>query len=107
VSYESACTSGYSECTCCGEIIIVDDTDIPEMCDACTLADCPESGDDCQIPQCWECAKGDDGSVSRASLMNDGHWHSNCEEPCPNAGEHWPATPEAIAVANATKGEAS
>ena len=72
---------GYHDCDCCGETILDQ-----WLCDGCIEAGCPESGDDCQIPQCFECCEGDG---PRASLMNDGKWHSNCDAPCVNAGKSW------------------
>lgn len=82
-------SSGYVDCFCCGETIVVDDCSEPSLCDGCVKAGCPDDADDtagCQIPQCFECC---DGDGPRASLMNDGKWHSNCDEPCPNAGKSW------------------
>jgi hypothetical protein len=79
-------SNGYTECACCGEVIVVDDDSETVFCDDCKQADCPESGDDCQIPQCHECCNGDG---PRASLMNDGKWHSNCDDDCVNAGKSW------------------
>jgi hypothetical protein len=77
-------SSGYVECNCCGDVIIGDDSAL-NYCADCVKADCVASGD-CQIPQCFECCEGDG---PRASLMNDGKWHSNCDAPCVNAGKAW------------------
>ena len=67
-------TSGYIDCCCCGDPMIVDDTDAEggvTMCEACLKAECdPHAG--CEIPTCEDC----DTAVS---LMNDGCWHTNCE----------------------------
>jgi len=92
------------DCPCCGEEVVYSDNP-SELCDSCESAgcephecgcvwscgignQCDEEGVylDCQVPQCFECG-------TRASLMNDGFWHSNCEEDeCTNANKSWPAT---------------
>lgn len=79
---------GYHDCDCCEDIIIDQ-----RLCDGCLKAGCEANGEgfynDCQIPQCFDCCEGDG---PRASLMNDGKWHSNCDKPCVNAGKSWEAT---------------
>ena len=86
--YHAKMSSGYVECLCCSEVIVADDDSEPSMCDDCKKADCSDAGDDCQIPQCFEC---EDGDGPRATLCTDGMWHSNCDAPCVNAGKSWPA----------------
>lgn len=80
-SYKSSGPSGYHDCDCCGETIVG-----ARLCDGCKKAGCEKNKegvyDDCQIPMCPECE-------TRASLMNDGKWHSNCEDGCPNEGKVW------------------
>ena len=80
---------GYAECRCCGEVIVGE-----WFCASCTEAECEDSKEDedaedggyyvCQIPPCPECEV-------VPSFMNDGSWHSNCDEPCPNVGKTWKA----------------
>jgi hypothetical protein len=96
---EKAGIMGYHDCDCCGETIID-----RRFCDACFAAGCPATTDDrirddCQIPQCFDCCEGEG---PRASLMNDGHWHSNCDAPCPNAGVSWRVHPTTTTKAVAT-----
>ena len=42
--------SGYGECACCSEVIVLDDIKIPELCDDCTHAGC---GVDCNDCSCY------------------------------------------------------
>ncbi len=79
---------GYSDCECCGETIMD-----ALICEACVKAGCEAEYEygwtfECQIPQCTDCC---DGEGPRASLMNDGKWHSNCDEDCANTGKSWAA----------------
>lgn len=52
-------SSGYGECACCGEVIVLDDEKIPELCDDCTHAECGVDCNDCQrlswedLPNDW------------------------------------------------------
>jgi hypothetical protein len=39
--------SGYRDCVCCSEIIVVDDDTVPQLCDECGEAGCEEDGSDC------------------------------------------------------------
>jgi len=60
------------DCPCCGEAVYTDDA--ADMCSCCVAADCPERGDECQIPTCLTCD-------TRATFCTDGKWHPNCDDP--------------------------
>lgn len=60
--------SGYTECACCGEVI-VDSV----LCDSCEEAGCDESGDGgCNVAACPDCE-------TPESFMSDRKWHPNCD----------------------------
>ncbi len=39
--------SGYGECACCSEVIVLDDVNIPELCNECASAECGVDCTDC------------------------------------------------------------
>jgi hypothetical protein len=55
-------SSGYTHCRCrdCFEIAISDDMSVPEYCDECVKAGCPDQGEDseCQRPDAYETEQG-------------------------------------------------
>ena len=69
--------SGYTECVCCSDIIVVDDISALSVCRACARAECSD-GAGCLILACAECGES-------ASLMNDDRWHPNCDDSCARA----------------------
>jgi len=51
--------SGYANCPCCGEIIIVRDIARPSLCDDCAEAGCEMTCDASGEAGYWECQQHD------------------------------------------------
>ena len=66
--------SGYANCPCCGDIIIVGDIANPPLCADCKEAGCEMTRDGCGQLGYWECQQEEDDSRA------EGYEHYTAED---------------------------